>query len=86
MPWHLRYRTDRRVSDQKPTDVLQGATASHGVVDEEKGAVVFQRYCHVYEEGELRDLFAQLPWLRVEEEYYDTGNWCITAEKLSEPP
>ena len=86
VPWHLRYRTDRRVSDQKPADVLQGATASHGVVDEEKGAVVFQRYCHVYKEGELRDLFAQLPWLRVEEEYYDTGNWCITAEKLSEPP
>jgi alkylated DNA repair protein alkB family protein 8 len=86
VPWHLRYRTDRRIACQKPEDVLEGATASHGVVDEAKGAVVFQRYCHVYEEGELQELFARLPWVEVTESYYDTGNWCVAAKKISEPP
>ena len=85
VPWHLRYRTDRRIALQKPEDVLEGATASHGVVDKAKGAVVFQRYCHVYEEGELQELFARLPWVEVTESYYDTGNWCVVAKKISEP-
>ena len=31
--------------------VRQKAAASHGVVDTSKGAVIFQRYCHVYREG-----------------------------------
>lgn len=45
---------------------------------------VFQRYCHVYTEGELLGLFAELDWVEVELEYYDTGNWCIIARKIRE--
>ena len=35
---------------------------------------VLQRYCHVYKEGELHELFQKLPWVKVEQVYFDTGN------------
>jgi len=40
-----------------------------------------QRYCHVYREGELVGLFAQLPEFEMVESYFDTGNWCAIARK-----
>ena len=70
---------------------LVGALA-HGTFDAAKQSVVFQRYCHVYREGELRELVEALngvdtpPWVRVVEEYPDTGNWCLIAEKVAEMP
>ena len=33
-------------------------------------------------EGELRALVAATPGCRVVDEYYDTGNWCVVAEKV----
>ncbi|KAL1520153.1 hypothetical protein AB1Y20_023623 [Prymnesium parvum] len=60
--------------------------AAEGVAaafDPEKRAVVHQRYCHVYAEGELRELVESVEGFRVLEEYYDTGNWCILAEKAA---
>ena len=68
------------------------AADAAGEVDAAKQAVVFQRYCHVYVSGELTALAATLnqtahrPWIQVEEEYYDTGNWCLALRKLADPP
>jgi alkylated DNA repair protein alkB family protein 8 len=60
----------------------------HATFDDEKQSVVFQRYCHVYREGELQELVESLPnaakWLRVERVFYDTGNWCMIVEKVAE--
>eukprot|EP00397_Hematodinium_sp_SG-2012_P053257 GEMP01063467.1.p1 GENE.GEMP01063467.1~~GEMP01063467.1.p1 ORF type:complete len:277 (+),score=64.41 GEMP01063467.1:29-859(+) len=53
-----------------------------GVADPEKNAIVYQRYCHVYAEGELESLFAQVETARVEAVYLDTGNWCVIAERI----
>jgi len=53
-----------------------------GVVDAEKNAIVYQRYCHVYVEGELEALFAQVETARVISIYMDTGNWCVVAERI----
>lgn len=39
------------------------------------------RYCHVYGEGELPELVASTPGLRLVETFYDTSNWCVIAEK-----
>ena len=45
-------------------------------------AEVFQRYCHVYREGELESLFDHLAaWCRVDRVYYDCGNWCAEATR-----
>jgi hypothetical protein len=46
----------------------------------------------VYRPGELTELATSLnglgspPWVGVEAEYYDTGNWCLVVRKLAEAP
>ena len=54
-----------------------------GRYDPRKRAYVYQRYCHVYQRGELLELVSALPHAKVLDEYYDTGNWCVLAEKLA---
>ena len=50
----------------------------------EEGAKVYQRYCHVYREGELPALFERLKgWVRVDRTYYDCGNWCVEATRTA---
>ena len=61
--------------------------ANHGVLDASKGALVFQRYCHVYCQGELENIVASLgDWLKVTRVYWDTGNWAVCVKKLAEMP
>ena len=58
------------------------AEAAGGEWDGGKGAFVFQRYCHVYEKGELPKLFAPISgWVSVQDEYYDAGNWCVVCRR-----
>ena len=57
------------------------SAARHGVADPVKKAVVYQRYCHVYREGELPGLFRGLAGVEVIESYYDAGNWCVRARR-----
>lgn len=45
------------------------------------GGVVYQRYCHVYAEGELEGLVERVDGLRLVESYYDRSNWCVVAER-----
>ncbi|CAB1097104.1 unnamed protein product [Ectocarpus sp. CCAP 1310/34] len=45
------------------------------------GSVVYQRYCHVYAEGELEGLVERVDGLRLVENYYDRSNWCVVAER-----
>lgn len=45
------------------------------------GSVVYQRYCHVYVEGELEGLIDRVEGLRLVESYYDRSNWCVVAER-----
>ena len=58
------------------------------LVDPSSGAelVHFQRYCHVYKEGELESLFtAQFDVgteVAIVDQYYDRGNWCVVVQKL----
>lgn len=75
VPWHVR-------QDQGLTLKVQ-----HAQFSEEKQALVYQRYCHVYRQGELQELADSLQnsetWLKVERVYYDTGNWCMVVVKTS---
>eukprot|EP00056_Hartaetosiga_gracilis_P012412 m.198141 g.198141 ORF g.198141 m.198141 type:complete len:1092 (-) comp13685_c1_seq1:1986-5261(-) len=41
---------------------------------------VYQRYCHVYREGELGELVEEAGMV-VEESYFDRSNWCVIAIK-----
>lgn len=56
--------------------------AVHARKDEAKKWVVYERYCHVYREGELEELIAQIPGLRVEATEYSRSNWCIRIARI----
>ena len=56
------------------------ACPAHAVRDERKNATVLKRYCHVFAEGELRALVSKEA--RVDECYYDEGNWAVACTKL----
>lgn len=55
--------------------------ASHSVVDEKKGVIVYQRYCHMYQQGELEGLVAQLPHAELLRGFYDNSNWFVWFKK-----
>ncbi|XP_011501882.1 PREDICTED: alkylated DNA repair protein alkB homolog 8 [Ceratosolen solmsi marchali] len=40
------------------------------------------RFYHVFEEGELEHLCSFFPSIRINDVYYDQGNWCVVLEKL----
>ena len=73
---------DVLVPFHKKADV-HGASASDGT-GSEKAHEVYQRYCHVYKEGELEELFDHIEsWVRVKRVYFDCGNWCVEAERIA---
>ncbi|XP_012216254.1 alkylated DNA repair protein alkB homolog 8 isoform X2 [Linepithema humile] len=41
----------------------------------------FLRYYHVFQEGELAKLCAEVSTASIKEVYYDQGNWCVILEK-----
>ena len=51
-------------------------------MDGSKGAVVFQRYVHLFEEGEVEALVRRLPGARVVGSCYDKDNWCCVFERM----
>jgi alkylated DNA repair protein alkB family protein 8 len=46
--------------------------------DDEKGLVVFKRYCHLYREGELDEIALQVPGVELIESGFESGNYFIT--------
>ena len=75
-------RTEKRFAaktDDAAADAKAAEESESGVSTE---ARVFQRYCHVYKEGELEALFEPLrEWCRVDRVYYDCGNWCAEVTR-----
>ncbi|GFH20133.1 Fe2OG dioxygenase domain-containing protein [Haematococcus lacustris] len=55
-----------------------GATA---VINAAKGSVVYQRYYHLFEEGELPQLAQALPGCSVVQTFYDKSNWCVVIRR-----
>lgn len=42
---------------------------------------VYHRYYHVFREGELEDLCRKVNHARIDNSYYDKGNWCVVIHK-----
>jgi hypothetical protein len=53
-------------------------------VKEDRGQLVFQRYCHVYKRGELEDLCSRIPHCRILESGWDKGNWFVHLMKAKD--
>ncbi|XP_070685529.1 tRNA (carboxymethyluridine(34)-5-O)-methyltransferase alkbh8 [Pempheris klunzingeri] len=47
-------------------------------------ATLFHRYYHVFQQGELEQLCAQVAAVKVQSSYHDQGNWCVILEKDSQ--
>lgn len=47
-----------------------------------KGGERFLRYYHVFQEGELAELCAEIPATTLQTVYYDQGNWCVILENV----
>ena len=53
-----------------------------GQVDRVKGTVVFKRYYHLFDGGELDSLVHGTPGVRLTASFFDKSNWCIIFQKL----
>lgn len=76
VPWHLRFDT---IGEEERNNVKE--RVKHATENNEKKAVVLQRYCHVYDKEEWENLFKQIENVKVEEIYWDTGNWVTILTK-----
>ncbi|KAF0688281.1 Aste57867_20151 [Aphanomyces stellatus] len=57
--------------------------AKGDVANTDDEAVIVQRYCHMYKEGELDTLVRMCGNATVDESYYDESNWAIIFTKTS---
>ena len=77
VPFHKRAETKKKKASEESEESESGNKN-----DVSTEARVFQRYCHVYKEGELEALFDPLrEWCRVDRVYYDCGNWCAEVTR-----
>ncbi|RAL47007.1 hypothetical protein DM860_017048 [Cuscuta australis] len=78
VPWHLPYHR-AEVSGASASAIASGLAKK----DDKKGAVVYNRYYHVFSEGELERLVSGLDNAVIADRFYDKSNWCIVLEKTS---
>uniref|UniRef100_A0A3P8THT8 tRNA (carboxymethyluridine(34)-5-O)-methyltransferase n=1 Tax=Amphiprion percula TaxID=161767 RepID=A0A3P8THT8_AMPPE len=68
VPWHL--KEGKKRGDEESGDKLESGPAP-----------VFHRYYHVFQQGELEQLCAQVNGVKVQSSYHDQGNWCVILQK-----
>lgn len=73
-----------RCSDDKSSAVVDTSHTTDSTSKEELGSgsvPVFHRYYHVFQQGELEQLCAQVAGVKVQTSYHDQGNWCVVLRK-----
>ncbi|EEF48441.1 tRNA (carboxymethyluridine(34)-5-O)-methyltransferase [Ricinus communis] len=78
VPWHLPYHR-AEVSGASACALASGLAKK----DDKKGAVVYNRYYHVFSEGELERLVTGMKNAVVVDRFFDKSNWCVILEKTS---
>ncbi|KDP32719.1 hypothetical protein JCGZ_12011 [Jatropha curcas] len=78
VPWHLPYHR-AEVSGASACALESGLAKK----DDKKGAVIYNRYYHVFSEGELDRLVIGMNNVVVVDRFFDKSNWCIILEKTS---
>lgn len=84
VPWRLQQRFFQAGQSEESPSVAQMLSPEGPCehVEEKEGHLVFQRFCHVYKEGELEEICSYVPQCRVVESGWDRGNWVIEIEKV----
>ncbi|CAA7024285.1 unnamed protein product [Microthlaspi erraticum] len=78
VPWHLPYHR-AEVSGASASALASGLAKK----DDRKGAVVYNRYYHVFSEGELERLAFGAGNAVIVDRFYDKSNWCIVLQKAA---
>lgn len=76
VPWHLPYHR-AEVSGASVGAVANGLAKK----DDKKGAIVYNRYYHVFSQGELERLVCGMENAVVVDRFYDKSNWCIILRR-----
>lgn len=76
VPWHLPYH--RAEIGGASTSLASGLAKK----DDKKSALVYNRYYHVFSEGELERLVTGMDNAVIVEQFFDKSNWCIVLEKI----
>ncbi|KAL3688151.1 hypothetical protein R1sor_014460 [Riccia sorocarpa] len=77
VPWHLPYHR-AEVTGASVAALASGFARK----DDKKGAVVYNRYYHVFAEGELERLTSKVKGAVIVDSFYDKSNWCVILQKL----
>lgn len=56
-------------------------TDDNNFVDEEKKAVVYKRFYHLFKQGELEENVKEIEEVELLSSYYDHANWCVILRK-----
>jgi len=68
-----------------PAEAAAAAVSPEGTCEhvetDDKGAMVYQRYCHVYRRGEIEDICSYVPGAVVVDTSWDKGNWVVEIRK-----
>lgn len=75
VPWHLKDGTKKSTDHTKSHQSLVSSANVQGL------SPIFHRYYHVFYEGELELACKTLDCIKLQESYYDQGNWCVVLEK-----
>jgi SAM-dependent methyltransferase len=86
VPWKLNKRFARPESSpagsgQVTVEESQEPSTKKKNEDE---VIIYERYCHVYREGELEDLCSRVPDCVVLESGYEKGNWFVKLQKVKD--
>ena len=83
VPWHVPFHRADAVTALRASSRGEGSANSlaNGAVDRQKSSIVFKRYYHLFDEGELGGLVAAAPSLQVDTVFYDKSNWCCSFVK-----
>ena len=81
VPWHLPFHRAEAAAAVAAAHGSSGAGGA-GVIDKIKGTVVFKRFYHLFEPGELEGLVAVLPGVELADAFFDKSNWCVVISKL----
>jgi len=76
VPWHLPYHR-AEISGVSASAISSGFAKR----DDKKGAVIYNRYYHVFAEGELERLASCISDAVIVDSFYDKSNWCVIIEK-----
>jgi len=90
VPWKLNTKFIDEEAAKRGAESSRGNNGSEGVMNApqhavmENGLLTYQRYCHVYKEGELENLCRSIPGCRLVDRGFDRSNWFVELERVQD--